>query len=352
MPSAVTYERRAFEMKRIASTAAVLAVALLTTPAPVAVAAEAVDRRPVTLLVPYPITGPREIQSSDRITRRYRAVAAHASPPITDAMASMIEAALLVGMDARVTRMRRDDPDAFVHLSADSAPSRSAAADLLLAGDDIARAGKRRDLDPGGRVAVSDLLLDPIFAMPFVLLCTAARYVATGNRTAHHAEGIAALRPRTLGTAGESSTGHLAAHAWTRHLGLAPLLVPYSGGNAVMSALVAEQIDAAFVALPLALGYIGHGKVRALAIASERRFERLPELPTLQETGAPVVVEAWFAVFGAARLPAQDAARIGASIRAYRLEQATQAEWVARGLIPIVAANEAFGQRLRSERLR
>jgi len=329
-----------------------VAGALLLSPHDVANAGEASASSPPHLLVPYPITGPREIQASDRITRRYRAVAARAVPPITDAMASMIEAALLVGLDVRVVKMRRDDPDAFDWLHRETNSNRNTITTLLLADDDVVRSADRRTLARESRLAAEAKLIDPIVEMPFVLLCVTVRCNVTGAPSPNRLAAVAASRPRTLGSSGERSTSHLAAQAWSRHLGLASLLVPFGGGNAVVSALVAGQIDAAFVATPLALSYIGHGKVHALAIASEQRFERLPDLPTLREAGLPVVVESWFAVFGPAQLSAQTAARVGASIRAYRLEQATRAEWIARGLIPIAATTEQFELRIQSERRR
>lgn len=61
----------------------------------------------IVLHVPYPVSGPQEIQTSDRASRSYRAIAARAAPPITDTMAGMVEAALWTGADLKVSRTRR-----------------------------------------------------------------------------------------------------------------------------------------------------------------------------------------------------------------------------------------------------
>jgi len=203
-----------------------------------------------TLLVPYPITGPRDIQASERSTRRYRAVAAHVAPPISDDMASLIEAALLAQLDQRIVRTRRDDLDAFDRLRLDAGTQRGPAVDLLLAGDDILRAADRRNLRIAARNEPQPKLLEPLVAMPYVLMCTAARCSSSDALAATRA-----FLPRTLAFSGELSASHLAARAWMRHLGLDTLLVPYGGGNTMVNALIAGQIDAAFVALPLALTY-------------------------------------------------------------------------------------------------
>jgi len=299
------------------------------------------------LLVPYPITGPRDIQASDRITRRYRAVAAHVVPPITDAMASMIEAALLADMDLRTARIRRDDAGAFDRLRLNANTKRDYAVDLLLAGDDVLRAADRRSLQRDGRVEPLPKLLEPIVTMPYVLICATAR---CGSSPALPSS-IAALRPRTIGVTGESSASHFAARAFTHQLGITALIVPYGGGNTLMGALIASQIDTAFVALPLALSHLGHAKIRPVAIGSERRYEHLADLPTLRESDVPLVVEGWFAVFASDRMPAPRSARLGTAIRSYRLGPITQAQWLGRGLVPITSTAEHFEKRIGAERV-
>lgn len=281
------------------------------------------------LHLPYPLTGPREIQASDRITRRYRAVASHASPPITDAMAATVEAAVLVALDMRLLRSRRDDAAALRRLATDTTGPH-----MLLAGDDLMRTTDR-ETDAADRPVPLPAMVDALATMPYVLLCGHGRCAGT-------AAAAERATPRTLAATSEWSASHLAARAYARQLGLAPLLVPYAGGNAVVGALVSGQADAAFVALPLALGYLRHDKLRALAVASEQRVAASPALPTLRERGVPVVVEGWFALFRSGRLDPESGNRIGAAVRAYRLEPTTRAEWTARGLLPVTVATETF----------
>lgn len=309
-----------------------LGSALIATPS----SATAADEPPVLELhLPYPLTGPREIQASDRVTRRYRAVASHASPPITDVAAATVEAALRVDLGARIARTRQDDPAAFHRLG-----SPSAMPYVLLAGDDVLRTTDRDGAARNAGIVPLPKVIEPLAWMPYVLLCNATSCGHPAGRPTGIDGATAAIR--TMASAGEWSTGHFAARSYARHLGLAPLLVPYSGGNTVVSALVSGQAQAAFVALPLALGYLRHDKLRALAAASEQRIEAAPGLPTLRERGVPVVVEGWFALFGSQRLDAARASRIGAAVRAYRLEPATRAEWTVRGLVPVTADAESF----------
>jgi tripartite-type tricarboxylate transporter receptor subunit TctC len=53
------------------------------------------------------------------------------------------------------------------------------------------------------------------------------------------------------------------------------------------------------------VSYIDAGVIRTLAVASAKRTKRLPNLPTLDETGVPgVEADAWFALFAPAKTPA------------------------------------------------
>lgn len=128
-----------------------------------------------------------------------------------------------------------------------------------------------------------------------------------------------------------------------------PLLVPYAGGNGIVGDLVAERIDAGFLALPLALRHLGHAKLHALGITSARRFEALPDVPTLTETGIPLAFESWFAVFSTPRLAATTTRRIQAAIRAFRTEEATRDELRRTGLVPTFATPAQMDRRIEAE---
>jgi len=153
----------------------------------------------------------------------------------------------------------------------------------------------------------------------------------------------------SIGTTGALGGSGIAARAWARYVGGNPLLVPYAGGNGTVRDLVAGRLDAAFVALPLALGYIRHEKLRALALSANQRFERLPDVPTLVESGVPIGVEGWFAVFRSGRLPGAVAARAQAAIRAYRMEDASRSDLLSRGLVPSSSTPAQLAHRIRLE---
>jgi hypothetical protein len=303
--------------------------------------------------LPYPITGPREIQAGDRTTRRYRAVAAYAVPPISESIAQLIVQALAVEGHARVIVQRRPGLEAFDANRADAGRRRHDSLHLLLAGDDVVRTEEMRRRALADAQSIHWRLVEPIATMPFVLFCSVSRCAGNGARAAGGVRWPGGRLPRALGTAGETSTSHLGAQLLRARLGLDTLLVAYGGGSGVMSALLGAEVDAAFIALPLALGYVGHPKLRTLGIASAQRHPALPALQTLAEAGiGGIAVEGWYALFTSNELGEAAAAEVGERVRAYRLEPASRAELLVRGLLPVEARAAEFRLRVDADRMR
>jgi tripartite-type tricarboxylate transporter receptor subunit TctC len=109
----------------------------------------------------------------------------------------------------------------------------------------------------------------------------------------------------TFGTPGLGSPSHL--------LGAKILLVDkvpfetvhYRGGAPMMGDLVTGRVDFSWPTLNTSRGFIFEGKLRALAIESEKRWERLPDVPTIDELGfGNQRVASWFALAGPAGVPA------------------------------------------------
>jgi tripartite-type tricarboxylate transporter receptor subunit TctC len=80
--------------------------------------------------------------------------------------------------------------------------------------------------------------------------------------------------------------------------------VPYKAVNQAMLDIIAGQIPVAFTIIGPAVPHIRAGKLRALALDSEHRSSRAPEVPTIRETLAAFESPpAWMALFGPAGLP-------------------------------------------------
>jgi tripartite-type tricarboxylate transporter receptor subunit TctC len=93
----------------------------------------------------------------------------------------------------------------------------------------------------------------------------------------------------TFGSAGTGGTLHFALEMLTKEALVKITHVPYKGAAPAVSDVIAGQINGMFVDLPVISPYIKSGKVRALAVASTKRSQYFPEVPTAKEAGYPGV---------------------------------------------------------------
>ena len=80
--------------------------------------------------------------------------------------------------------------------------------------------------------------------------------------------------------------------------------VPYKGSAPAITALVAGHVDLMFDNLGNSLQHIRAGRLRALALANERRLADFPDLPVMAETYPGFVATSWFALLAPPKTPA------------------------------------------------
>lgn len=118
------------------------------------------------------------------------------------------------------------------------------------------------------------------------------------------------------GTAGVGTTEHLTSEYIFKGVpGLEPTHVPYQGGAAPVTAVVAQQVDLATTTIPTASSFIKQGVLRVMAVASRKRLPALPDAPTLAEAGfADFENASWIAFFAPAKTPAPVVQTLNAEI--------------------------------------
>ncbi len=79
--------------------------------------------------------------------------------------------------------------------------------------------------------------------------------------------------------------------------------IPFQGSAPALMALLGSQVDMLFVELSTALPHIRSGKLKAIAVASEKRSSLLPDTPTLAETLPGFSAAVWFGIVGPPKLP-------------------------------------------------
>ncbi|MDB5871461.1 MAG: LacI family transcriptional regulator, partial [Ramlibacter sp.] len=100
---------------------------------------------------------------------------------------------------------------------------------------------------------------------------------------------LAKSQPGKLSYSSSGAGGgpHLAAEMFKESTGTYILHVPYRGGGPAISDLLAGHVQLSFMTVLEASGHIKAGKLRALAVTSEKRVGALPDVPTLGESTLP-----------------------------------------------------------------
>ena len=119
-----------------------------------------------------------------------------------------------------------------------------------------------------------------------------------------------------IGTSAVGTGGYLSAELFKSVTGIDAQIVPYKGTSGVMNDLLGGHVQIAFGVLPPALGNIQSGKLRAIAVFSERRFSLLPDVPTATESGLPGFESVLhYGVLGPAGMPRPIVDKINAELR-------------------------------------
>ncbi|HMO45976.1 MAG TPA: tripartite tricarboxylate transporter substrate binding protein [Rubrivivax sp.] len=137
----------------------------------------------------------------------------------------------------------------------------------------------------------------------------------------------------TLGTIAVGSTQNLSAELFKSRTGIDALIVPYKSSPALLTALRAGEIDAAFEILGPMLPQLQAKAVRALAVSSDRRFAALPDVPTMREAGvADYNVASWNALAAPAKTPAAVINQLNAAANEALKSPAVQQRLLALGV--------------------
>lgn len=108
----------------------------------------------------------------------------------------------------------------------------------------------------------------------------------------------------TYGSVGSGSLGHLMMTLVQQAGGFRIVHVPYKGGGPMTVDALGGNIDLAVGTVALLTPYVKGGKLRAIAVTSEKRSAALPVVASLSEQGFPgLSVLAWWGIFAPAGVP-------------------------------------------------
>jgi tripartite-type tricarboxylate transporter receptor subunit TctC len=133
-------------------------------------------------------------------------------------------------------------------------------------------------------------------------------------------------------SSGNGSTGHLAGEMFRRATGTNIVHVPHSGSAPALVSLMSGETQMMFPAISAALSQARSGRLRALAVTSQRRVDAAPELPTVAEAGVPGFdVEIWSGVFMPANVPRELVTRVHADLMDQLKQPALRKAFIEQG---------------------
>ncbi len=175
------------------------------------------------------------------------------------------------------------------------------------------------------RVPVNDLkgLLEYVRANPGKL-----NYGSAGNGTSHHLAGeLFKLQTKTFIT----------------H-------IPYRGAGPALQDLVAGQVDMMFDGLGSSAPHIKAGRIKALAVASDKRAPGFPDLPTSVEAGVPSYqVSTWYGLWAPKGTPKEIVAAMQAEMKKAFATDEIKSAWNGLGTNVPNLWGDDFGKFVASE---
>jgi tripartite-type tricarboxylate transporter receptor subunit TctC len=156
---------------------------------------------------------------------------------------------------------------------------------------------------------------------------------------------LARARPGQLnyGSSGPGGSDHVTAELFRSLTGAQITNVTYKGGAPAMVDLMAGNIEMMFATMAVAVGPIKAGRLRALSLTTRKRFEVMPDIPTIAEAGVPDYEAAfWFGVFVPAGTPREVVVRLNTEIRNVLTQSDVRQRLLESGLVASGATIEAF----------
>lgn len=129
-----------------------------------------------------------------------------------------------------------------------------------------------------------------------------------------------------------------------QHYGVALNPVPYRGAAPAIVDLVGGQVPAAIVPCDALIEHRKNGKVRVLAMASDKRYPAMPDVPTFAELGVKMPADSFLGVYAAANLSPELLGRINEATRKMFDSPQTVARIAATGMEPAYAGPDELRQ--------
>jgi len=152
-------------------------------------------------------------------------------------------------------------------------------------------------------------------------------------------------------SSGVGATGHMAAELFNRQVGVKMLHVPYKGNAQAIVDVISGQVTMMFDQVSTSSPHVKAGKLRALAVTSLKRSPLFPNVPTIDESGAPKFEDITFnGLVAPSGTPREILIRIRDGVAKAVADPALRGRFLERGVELVASASpEEFTALIRTE---
>lgn len=151
-------------------------------------------------------------------------------------------------------------------------------------------------------------------------------------------------------SAGNGSSSHLAGVLFDSMGGVSMTHIPYKGGGLAMNDLLGGQVDIFFATTPAAMPFVKSGKLRPLAVTSERQSLAMPGLPTISESGLQgYSATTWYGLYAPKDTPPEIINRIYQTLVEVLKNPELKEQLIQRGFEPVGNSPKEFASFISSE---
>jgi tripartite-type tricarboxylate transporter receptor subunit TctC len=142
---------------------------------------------------------------------------------------------------------------------------------------------------------------------------------------------------------------HLSGELFMAMTGIKMTHVPYRGSAPALTDLIAGTTDVMFDNMPSSIEFVKSGKLRALAVTTEKRNAALPDVPTVGDTVPGYEASAWFGIGAPKGTPPEVVAKINKAVNTALADPKMVARLADLGGIPMGGTPADFGKIMADE---
>ena len=149
---------------------------------------------------------------------------------------------------------------------------------------------------------------------------------------------------------GIGTTSHLTTELFMSLTGTRMVHVPYKGTAPALNDIIAGQVDFIFMELSSAVKLHQGGNARILAVATDKRLDSLPDIPTMIEAGVPSFMsDTWNALSAPPKTPAAIVSKLNQAVNDIIAAPETKKQFETLNLLPAGGSPADMGNFVKEE---